>query len=165
MVGWIKQLVYFHLLCSGQHGFVVAITGVENIGKGLIHNGTGFVTFLVKYQCVVFTPFKGEILEAVVTMVNKKILSYLVNVNGEAEELESPVDEGGGDHEVRVKGADDDPAEGVLALGVEPVPEVVEALLGQVKGSAVIEIGIELVDHGLVAKDAEEAHNEGEDVD
>ncbi|GLT41625.1 hypothetical protein SLA2020_156730 [Shorea laevis] len=57
--------------CSGRHGFVVAITGIENIGKGLIRNGTGFVTFPVKYQCVVFRPFKGKILEAVVTMVNK----------------------------------------------------------------------------------------------
>ncbi|KAH7542386.1 hypothetical protein FEM48_Zijuj02G0067900 [Ziziphus jujuba var. spinosa] len=57
--------------CSGRHGFVVAITGIENIGKGLIRDGTGFVTFPVKYQCVVFRPFKGEILEAVVTMVNK----------------------------------------------------------------------------------------------
>lgn len=57
--------------CSGRHGFVVAITGVEDIGKGLIREGTGYVTFPVKYQCVVFRPFKGEILEAVVTMVNK----------------------------------------------------------------------------------------------
>jgi hypothetical protein len=56
---------------SGRHGFVVAITGVEEVGKGLIREGTGFVTFPVKYQCVVFRPFKGEILEAVVTMVNK----------------------------------------------------------------------------------------------
>ncbi|KAB5521298.1 hypothetical protein DKX38_025617 [Salix brachista] len=56
---------------NGRHGFVVAITGIENIGKGLIRDGTGFVTFPVKYQCVVFRPFKGEILEAVVTMVNK----------------------------------------------------------------------------------------------
>lgn len=58
---------------SGRHGFVVAITGIENVGKGLIRDGTGFVTFPVKYQCVVFRPFKGEILEAVVTMVNKVI--------------------------------------------------------------------------------------------
>jgi hypothetical protein len=56
---------------SGRHGFVVAITGVEDIGKGLIREGTGYVTFPVKYQSVVFRPFKGEILEAVVTMVNK----------------------------------------------------------------------------------------------
>ena len=44
----------------------MAITGVEDIGKGLIREGTGYVTFPVKYQCVVFRPFKGEILEAVV---------------------------------------------------------------------------------------------------
>jgi DNA-directed RNA polymerase subunit E'/Rpb7 len=56
---------------------VVAITGIENIGKGLIRDGTGFVTFPVKYQCVVFRPFKGEILEAVVTMVNKVYVSLL----------------------------------------------------------------------------------------
>lgn len=53
---------------------MVAITGIENIGKGLIRDGTGFVTFPVKYQCVVFRPFKGEILEAVVTMVNKVLI-------------------------------------------------------------------------------------------
>ena len=57
--------------CSGRHGFVVAVTAVETIGSGLIRDGTGFVTFPVKYQCVVFRPFKGEILESVVTMVNK----------------------------------------------------------------------------------------------
>ncbi|KAK1392963.1 hypothetical protein POM88_012019 [Heracleum sosnowskyi] len=46
--------------------------GVENVrNNGMIRDGTGFVTFPVKYQCVVFRPFKGEILEAVVTMVNK----------------------------------------------------------------------------------------------
>jgi DNA-directed RNA polymerase II subunit RPB7 len=56
---------------SGRHGFVVAVTAVETIGSGLIRDGTGFVTFPVKYQCVVFRPFKGEILESVVTMVNK----------------------------------------------------------------------------------------------
>ena len=39
---------------------VVAVTGIENIGKGLIRDGTGFVTFPVKYQCVVFRPFKGS---------------------------------------------------------------------------------------------------------
>ncbi|GMY29933.1 DNA-directed RNA polymerase II subunit RPB7 isoform X2 [Fagus crenata] len=33
--------------------FVVAITGIDNVGKGLIRDETGFVTFPVKYQCVV----------------------------------------------------------------------------------------------------------------
>ncbi|MFS7977107.1 putative RNA polymerase Rpb7-like domain superfamily [Helianthus anomalus] len=57
--------------------FIVAITGIENVGKGLTRDGTGFVTFLVKYQCVVFRPYKGEVLEAMVTMVNKDV--YLIN--------------------------------------------------------------------------------------
>ncbi|GKE82090.1 DNA-directed RNA polymerase II subunit RPB7, partial [Tanacetum coccineum] len=57
--------------CSGRHGFVVAITGIEDIGKWIIRNGTRFVTFLAKYLYVVFRPFKEEILEATVTMVNK----------------------------------------------------------------------------------------------
>ncbi|KMZ72818.1 DNA-directed RNA polymerase II subunit RPB7 [Zostera marina] len=57
--------------CSGRHGFVMAITAVDGIGKGEIREGTGFVIFPVTYQCVVFRPFKGEVLEAVVTMVNK----------------------------------------------------------------------------------------------
>jgi len=71
-----KIMSNFYSSYSGRHGFVVAITGIENVGKGLIRDGTGFVTFPVKYQCVVFRPFKGEILEAVVTMVNKVI--YLI---------------------------------------------------------------------------------------
>jgi len=50
---------------------VVAVTGIESTGKVLIRDGTGFVTFPVKYQGSVFRPFKGEILEAVATMVNK----------------------------------------------------------------------------------------------
>ncbi|KAI3859611.1 hypothetical protein MKX03_007630 [Papaver bracteatum] len=40
------------LVANDRHGFVVAITGVDNVGKGLIRDGTGFVTFPVKYQCV-----------------------------------------------------------------------------------------------------------------
>ena len=68
-------MITLRLLCcySGHHGFIVAITGIESVGKGRIRDGTGFVVFPVKYQCVVFRPFKGEILEAVVTMVNKVI--------------------------------------------------------------------------------------------
>ena len=69
---------FLGICCSGRHGFVVAITGVESVGKGLIRDGTGFVTFPVKYQCVVFRPFKGEILEAVVSMVNKVYILSLI---------------------------------------------------------------------------------------
>eukprot|EP00271_Cylindrocystis_brebissonii_P012325 TRINITY_DN3067_c1_g1_i1.p1 TRINITY_DN3067_c1_g1~~TRINITY_DN3067_c1_g1_i1.p1 ORF type:complete len:178 (+),score=26.51 TRINITY_DN3067_c1_g1_i1:547-1080(+) len=57
--------------CTGRHGFVVAVTGVDSVGAGMIRDGTGFVSFPVKYSCVVFRPFKGEILEVVVTIVSK----------------------------------------------------------------------------------------------
>ncbi|CAI5942497.1 unnamed protein product [Closterium sp. NIES-64] len=56
---------------EGRHGFVVAVTTVESVGTGIVRDDTGYVTFPVRYQCVVFRPFKGEILEGVVTTVNK----------------------------------------------------------------------------------------------
>ncbi len=59
---------------------MVAVTAVETIGQGLIRDGTGFVTFPVKYQCVVFRPFKGEILESVVTMVNKVLTFFFLSI-------------------------------------------------------------------------------------
>jgi DNA-directed RNA polymerase subunit E'/Rpb7 len=40
--------------------------------QGRIRNdGSGLATFEVKYNCLVFRPFKGEVLDAVVTDVNK----------------------------------------------------------------------------------------------
>lgn len=86
-------------------------------------------------------------------------------MDGEPEESEGPVDDGGGDHKARVEGAAHDAAERVPALIVEPVPKLVEALLGEEEGGSIVEVGVELVDHALVAEDAEEADGEGEDVD
>jgi len=56
--------------CTGKHGFVVAVTSIDSVGDGMIQSGTGFVTYLVKYKAIVFRPFKGEVLDAVVTQVN-----------------------------------------------------------------------------------------------
>ena len=57
--------------CSGKLGFIVAITNLDSIGDGLIQTGTGFVNFPIKYRAIVFRPFKGEVLDAVVTQINK----------------------------------------------------------------------------------------------
>ena len=57
--------------CSGQYGFVICVTHLNEIGKGFIREGTGHATFGVKYSCVVFRPFKGEVVDCVVTSVNK----------------------------------------------------------------------------------------------
>ena len=57
--------------CTGKHGFVIAVTTIDNIGAGVIQSGTGFVTYPIKYKAIVFRPFKGEVLDGVVTQVNK----------------------------------------------------------------------------------------------
>ncbi|KAH7941810.1 hypothetical protein HPB49_017669 [Dermacentor silvarum] len=54
-----------------RYGFVVAVTTIDNIGGGLIQPGRGFVVYPVRYKAIVFRPFKGEVLDAVVTQVNK----------------------------------------------------------------------------------------------
>ena len=57
--------------CTGKYGFVIAVTSIDNIGAGVIQSGTGFVTYPIKYRAIVFRPFKGEVLDGVVTQVNK----------------------------------------------------------------------------------------------
>jgi len=54
-----------------RYGFVVAVTAITNIGSGIVQPGLGFVVYAVKYKAIVFRPFKGEVLDAVVTQVNK----------------------------------------------------------------------------------------------
>lgn len=54
-----------------RYGFVIAVTQIDNIGAGLIQHGQGFVMYPVKYKAVVFRPFKGEVLDGIVTQVNK----------------------------------------------------------------------------------------------
>eukprot|EP00126_Sphaerothecum_destruens_P009225 Sdes_comp20464_c0_seq5m14716 len=58
----------------GRYGYVIMVTSIEDIGKGRIQEGIewrGLVTFKVKYNAVVFRPFKGEVVDAIVTQVNK----------------------------------------------------------------------------------------------
>lgn len=47
------------------------MTTIDNIGAGVIQPGRGFVLYPVKYKAIVFRPFKGEVVDAVVTQVNK----------------------------------------------------------------------------------------------
>jgi len=57
--------------CSGRYGFVVTVTSVDQIGLGRVQEGTGFVCFSVKFKAIVFRPFKNEVVDAVVSQVNK----------------------------------------------------------------------------------------------
>ncbi|XP_064385104.1 DNA-directed RNA polymerase II subunit RPB7 [Halichondria panicea] len=57
--------------CTGKYGFVIAVTTIDNIGAGALQTGRGLALYPVKYRAIVFRPFKGEILDAIVTQVNK----------------------------------------------------------------------------------------------
>src|SRR4051795_6134596 len=57
--------------CSGRYGYIVTVVKVTTIGKGRILPGSGLAEFNVKYQAIVFKPYKGEVVDAVVSTVNK----------------------------------------------------------------------------------------------
>lgn len=67
---------------NSRYGFVIAVTSIDNIGAGLIQPGQGFVVYPVKYKAIVFRPFKGEVLDAIVTQVNKvtNLTKYYISV-------------------------------------------------------------------------------------
>ena len=47
------------------------MTSIKDIGEGVIQDTSAFAQFAVTFECVVFRPFKGEVLDCVVTSVNK----------------------------------------------------------------------------------------------
>lgn len=69
----VKQKLYTEVegTCTGKYGFVIAVTTIDQIGSGVILPGQGFVVYPVKYKAIVFRPFKGEVLDAVVKQINK----------------------------------------------------------------------------------------------
>ncbi len=54
-----------------RHGFIIAVTNIEHIGPGLLLPSRGFVQYQIIYRAIVFRPFKGEVIDAIVTQVNK----------------------------------------------------------------------------------------------
>mmetsp|Transcript_17187 Transcript_17187/g.47964 ORF Transcript_17187/g.47964 Transcript_17187/m.47964 type:complete len:176 (+) Transcript_17187:247-774(+) len=55
--------------CTAKHGFIICVTQLLEVQKGLIMEGTGHACFKVDYGCIVFRPFKNEVLDALVTAV------------------------------------------------------------------------------------------------
>ncbi|EME26790.1 DNA-directed RNA polymerase II subunit RPB7 [Galdieria sulphuraria] len=57
---------------SGRFGFVVSVLEVlQPLPKGILREGFGFAVYPLKYKALVFRPFKGEVLDAVVTNVTR----------------------------------------------------------------------------------------------
>lgn len=56
--------------CTGRYGYTVAVLALKNIGKGQLHEDTGYAHFPITYTSLVFRPFRNEILPAVVSTIN-----------------------------------------------------------------------------------------------
>ena len=56
---------------DGVYGYVIHVFHVENVGNGMIEPGEFLVAYPMKFSAVVFRPFRGQVLDAVVTQVNK----------------------------------------------------------------------------------------------
>lgn len=71
----IKDLLRIKLLrlvegsCSRRYGYIVAVTNIdeEHSAQGRIIEGTGDVVFPMKYNAIVFKPFRNEVIDALVT--------------------------------------------------------------------------------------------------
>lgn len=58
--------------CNGRYGYVVCVNKIQDVSKGVIRqDGTGFATFKVAYLAAVCRPAKGEVVDCIVTSVNK----------------------------------------------------------------------------------------------
>ncbi|NXI44286.1 RPB7 polymerase, partial [Galbula dea] len=69
----VKQKLFTEVegTCTRKYGFVITVTTINNIRAGVIQPGRGFILYPVKYKAIVFRPFKREVLDTVVTQVNK----------------------------------------------------------------------------------------------
>jgi len=57
--------------CSGAYGYIIAVIGITDHGKGMVMSGTGQAEFVCRYNAIVFKPFKNEVVDGVVGEVNK----------------------------------------------------------------------------------------------
>ncbi|KAL7034882.1 hypothetical protein ACKWTF_008153 [Chironomus riparius] len=58
--------------CQGYIGYIICITAITHISSGLIMaGGEGMTSFPVKYNAIVFRPFKNEVFEGIVKQVTK----------------------------------------------------------------------------------------------
>lgn len=57
--------------CAGKAGYILSVTDIKEISKGVIHDSTGDTCFKIKYNAILLKPFKNEVLDALVTEIHK----------------------------------------------------------------------------------------------
>ncbi|CCI11277.1 unnamed protein product [Albugo candida] len=67
-------------ISMSKYGFVITVTEVrdEDIGKGVIQDSSEYVCFNIRYRAILSRPFKNQVLDAVVSVVNQ--LGFLADV-------------------------------------------------------------------------------------
>ncbi len=61
--------------CVGAFGYIIAVVSILDIGKGMVLSGSGQAEFVTRYRAIVFKPFKGEVVDGIVTNVTKVCVS------------------------------------------------------------------------------------------
>jgi len=56
---------------DGENGYVIAVVGIEDIGKCEIIAGRAHAISTIRYQAIVYMPFPGEVVDGVVETVEK----------------------------------------------------------------------------------------------
>lgn len=54
---------------NSRYGYLVKVLTVDKYGEGKVQDGSGDVLFPISYKALVFMPYKGEVLDAVITQV------------------------------------------------------------------------------------------------
>ncbi|KAH8926654.1 hypothetical protein BT69DRAFT_1214975 [Atractiella rhizophila] len=57
--------------CTGRDGYVISVLKIEEVQKGRVKIGDGGAEFTIKFNAIVYKPFKGEVVDALVFQVNK----------------------------------------------------------------------------------------------
>ena len=66
-----------------RHGYIIAVYRVVSIGEGKILPNRGQVLYPIVYKALVFRPFVGEVLDAIVTSVTEVSEYVCVFLSGE----------------------------------------------------------------------------------
>ena len=70
--------------CDGEYGYIVSVVQITEKSQGMLEKTTGHAAYTVTYTCLVLRPFRGEVMDVLVTSVSKvryysfKVRKFLV---------------------------------------------------------------------------------------
>ncbi|BEI92543.1 uncharacterized protein CcaverHIS019_0501710 [Cutaneotrichosporon cavernicola] len=77
---YVRQKLYEDVegTCNGKYGYIISVVTINDIGEGKVMPSTGQARFKCVYTAIVMKPFKGEVVDGKVVIVNK--LGFLTMV-------------------------------------------------------------------------------------